>query len=120
MRKLMVFASFLLMAPLTVCGQSPGETIEIIAEASDPVVAGQETSGVRGVVFLIDGIAQGIEDTAEPYSYSWDTTGWSLGVHVLTATACDNAGNCATSAPVDVTLSLLPDTTPPAVILTVP
>jgi len=60
---------------------------------------------VAGVQFLVDGAALGAEDTAAPYSVSWNTTGASNGSHTLTATARDAAGNRTTSSPVTVSVS---------------
>jgi YD repeat-containing protein len=82
----------------TVSGSTP-----VSASASDNV-------GVAGVQFLVDGATLGAEDTAAPYSVSWNTTGVSNGSHTLTATARDAAGNRTTSAAVTVTVS---NTQPP-------
>src|SRR6266545_355167 len=79
-------------------------TIPVSANASDNV-------GVAGVQFKLDGANLGAEDTASPYSVSWDTTGASNGSHTLTAVARDAAGNTATSSAVTVTV----DNTPPTV-----
>src|ERR1043166_1015320 len=72
------------------------DTITVSASASDNV-------GVVGVRFLVDGAQIGTEDTAAPYSVSWNTAGVADGTHTLTAVARDAAGNSATSAAVTVT-----------------
>jgi hypothetical protein len=73
---------------------------------------------VAGVQFLLDGAPLGPEDTAPPYSISWNTTGATNGAHTLSARARDAAGNLTTSAAVTVTVSN--DTTPPTVSITAP
>jgi hypothetical protein len=74
------------------------ETVTVSATASD-------NAAVAGVQFLLDGNALGAEDTTEPYSISWATTGASNGTHQLSARARDTAGNVTTSAAVEVTVS---------------
>jgi hypothetical protein len=85
-------------------GATVSGTVNVSADASDNV-------GVVGVQFLLDGVSLGAEDTAAPYSVSWNSTGATNGAHTLTARARDAAGNQTTSAAVSVTVSN--DTTPP-------
>ena len=90
-------------------------TIAVSANAADAI-------GVTGVQFRLDGTALGAEDTASPYSVSWNTTTATPGPHTLTAVARDAAGNTRTSAPVNVTVvapagcpcSIWPSSTSPA------
>src|SRR5205823_4593292 len=102
-------------APLN--GVTLSDTTSVTANASDNV-------GVVGVQFYVDGAALGAEDTAAPYSVSWNTTLFANGGHALTARARDAAGNTNTSATVNVTESNVapptPDTTPPSVSITAP
>jgi len=79
-------------------GATVGGTTTVTASASDNV-------GVVGVQFLLDGANLGAEDTATPYSMSWNTTTASNGSHTLSAVARDAAGNRTTSAPVTVTVA---------------
>src|SRR5439155_1090397 len=90
-------------------------TIAVAATASDDV-------GVAGVQFKLDGASLGAEDTAAPYSLSWNTTTATNGSHTLAATARDAAGNATTSSSVTVTVSNAPppDTTPPTVGISAP
>src|SRR5205823_5843381 len=81
-------------------------TVTVSATASDNV-------GVAGVQFKLDGATLGAEDSASPYSVSWDTTTATNGSHTLTAVARDAAGNTATSPGVTVTVSN--DTTAPVI-----
>jgi len=82
-------------------------TVSVSASASDNV-------GVVGVQFLLDGLNLGAEDTAAPYTVSWNSVSATNGSHTLTALARDAAGNQTTSAAVGVTVSnTAPDTTPP-------
>ncbi|MBI4168787.1 MAG: Ig-like domain-containing protein [Acidobacteria bacterium] len=79
-------------------GATVSGTTAVTASASDNV-------GVAGVQFFVDGSALGSEDTAAPYSASWDTTTVANGSHSLTATARDAAGNSRTSTAVTVTVT---------------
>ena len=54
--------------------------------------------GVAGVQFKLDGANLGAEDTASPYSASWNTTTATNGSHTLTAVARDAAGNTTTAS----------------------
>jgi Concanavalin A-like lectin/glucanases superfamily/Domain of unknown function (DUF1929)/Bacterial Ig domain len=82
-------------APAT--GATVSGTVNVTAAASDNV-------GVAGVQFRLDGANLGSEDTALPYSTSWNTSGVANGSHDLTAVARDAAGNTTTSAKVTVTV----------------
>jgi chitodextrinase len=97
-------------------GTTVGGTTTVGADASDNV-------GVAGVQFELDGAPLGAEDTAAPYSISWDTTAAANGTHTLAAVARDAAGNRTTSPAVSVTVSNAPpppDASPPSVALTAP
>ncbi|MEN3356580.1 MAG: hypothetical protein V7637_562 [Mycobacteriales bacterium] len=78
-------------------GATVSGTLPVTATASDDV-------GVAAVQFLLDGANLGAEDTAAPYSVSWDTATAGPGSHTLTARARDTSGNLATSAPVALTV----------------
>lgn len=82
-------------------GATVSGTVTIAANATDNV-------GVVGVQFRLDGVALGGEDLTAPYSFAWNTTGASNGVHSLTAVARDAAGNQTTSAAVSVTVGNAP------------
>jgi hypothetical protein len=86
-------------------GSTVSGTVTISASASDNV-------GVTGVQFRLDGASLGAEDTAAPYSISWNTAAAS-GPHALTAVARDAAGNTTLSAAVGVTVN--GDTAPPVI-----
>src|SRR3989442_1281291 len=87
-------------------GSTVSGTTTVSATASDNV-------GVAGVQFLVDGANLGSEDTASPYSVSWNTTTVANGSHSLTAVARDAAGNRTTSSAVTVTVSNPPPPPPP-------
>lgn len=72
-------------------------TRSITASAFDDVA-------VSRVEFLVDGSVIN-NDTNSPYSYNWDTTTISDGVHSLVARAYDAAGNVRSSSAVNVTVS---------------
>ena len=95
-------------------GSTVSGTIPVSASASDNV-------GVAGVQFTLDSGPLGNEDTSSPYSVSWDTTKVSNGLHTLSATARDAAGNTSSASPVSVTVSnTSSDTIPPSVSITAP
>jgi hypothetical protein len=75
-----------------------GATVTIAASASDNI-------GVAGVLFQVDGVTIGTEDTSSPYSITWNTVGLADGSHALTAIARDAANNTGTSAAVTVTVA---------------
>jgi hypothetical protein len=79
-------------------GATVSGTVAVTASAAD-------SNGVVGVQFQLDGAALQAEDTASPYSISWDTTTAANGSHTLTAVGRDVAGNALTSAPVSVTVN---------------
>jgi hypothetical protein len=79
-------------------GATVSSTVTVSATASDNV-------GVTGVQFKLDGANLGAEDTASPYSVSWNTTTATNGSHTLTAVARDAAANQTTSSGVTVTVS---------------
>jgi uncharacterized repeat protein (TIGR01451 family) len=82
----------------TAGGTVSGPAVTIAATAFDNV-------GVVGVQFKLDGTNWGMEDTTSPYSLAWDSTKATNGVHTLTASARDAAGNIGVTAAVTVTVS---------------
>jgi hypothetical protein len=96
-------------------GATVSGTINVTASASDNVA-------VTGVQFKLDGQNLGAEDTAAPWSRSWDTKGVANGTHQLTAVARDAAGNTRTSTVVSVTVANAapPDGVAPTVSLPAP
>jgi glucose/arabinose dehydrogenase len=75
-------------------------TVDVSATATDDIA-------VTGVQFKLDGTPLGLEDTASPFSVSWDTATAVSGTHTLTAVARDASNNQTTSSPVTVTVSNL-------------
>lgn len=94
----------------------PGDTVKpsvaISAPSSGAVVSGVVTVsasatdnvGVTLVQFVLNGVTLLKEDTASPYTFSWDTSQVANGAHTLVAFARDAAGNLSSSSPVSVTL----------------
>jgi hypothetical protein len=82
-----------------------GKTVTVTAAATDNV-------GVAGVQFLLDGKNLGAEDTIAPYTYVWDSTTTTNGLHTLAAIARDAAGNTAKSLAGSVTVNNPVTTTP--------
>jgi Big-like domain-containing protein/exo-rhamnogalacturonan lyase-like protein/centrosomal CEP192-like protein len=105
---------FDLKAYISASGGSTGGpiTVGIVAPAQGatvsnniPVSANASSSaGVAGVQFKLDGANLGTESTMSPYSVKWDTTTSTNGLHTLTATVFDLAGNQAAANPVTVTV----------------
>lgn len=84
--------------------------VTILAPAEGSLLAGSvsfsasatDVVGVVGVTFFVDGVQVGTEDTSAPFTATWNTASVTDGVHVLTATARDAAGNVGTSADISV------------------
>ncbi|MEX2491089.1 MAG: Ig-like domain-containing protein [Nitrospirales bacterium] len=89
-------------------GSTLSGVVTLTATATDNV-------GVVGVRFQLNGVNFGAEDTTNPYSVSWDTTGIAAGQYSLSAIARDATGNSTTSTPVSVTVEAPRDSTPPSV-----
>ncbi|MES2214034.1 MAG: Ig-like domain-containing protein [Patescibacteria group bacterium] len=90
-----------------------GASVTVSATASDNVA-------VSGVQFKLDGALLGSEDTTSTYGVTWDSTSIANGSHTLLAVARDSSGNLATSTAITVTVSNVPDTTAPVVLMTTP
>ena len=88
-------------------GTVSGSSVTLSASASDNI-------SVTGVRFYVDGNPIGNEDTASPFSITWDSTSVADGTHSVTALARDGAGNTALSAAQSfiVSQSSTPDPTP--------
>ena len=67
-----------------------GTAVTVAATATDNI-------GVASVNFTLDGRDLGPAITAAPYTYTWNSTTVSNGVHVLGAYAIDRAGNKTTA-----------------------
>src|SRR5947208_1214943 len=89
-------------------GSTVANTVPVSASAS-----AVDTVRVAGVQFKLDGINLGAEDTAAPYSVSWNTTSASDGSHTLSAVARDAAGNVSPVSAVTVTVNNAPPPPPP-------
>ncbi len=88
---------------VSITAPAPGATV---SGTSVPVSASASSSiGVAGVQFLLDGTNLSAEVTTAPYSLLWNTTTSANGIHSLTATVYDTAGNHTTSNHVSVTVS---------------
>jgi len=89
-----------------------GATVSGVVTVSASV---SSTYATKGVQFYLDGNPLGPEDTAAPYSVSWDTTSVANGAHSLTATAKDTKGSQATSKEIKVMVNNISITlTPPS------
>ena len=99
-------------ASATATADTTPPTVSITSPTGGATVSGSVTvnanasdnGSVAGVQFKVDGANLGAEDTAAPYSISWDTFAAGNGAHSLTAVARDGAGNTTTSSGVSVTV----------------
>lgn len=100
-------------ASATVAGDTTPPTVSITAPSGGTTVSGSvsltaaagDNVGVVGVQFYLNGVPLGAEDTAAPYSITWNTGGTPNGTYTLTAVARDAAGNTTTSDAVSVTVN---------------
>jgi hypothetical protein len=123
--------------PVLVSNAPPADTtapsVSITSPSSGATIAGQvsvavsasDNVGVTRVDFRVNGITQATSN-APPYQFPWSSTSLPNGAATLSAVAFDAAGNYATSAAVNVTISnaLSPpasgDTSAPVVTITNP
>jgi subtilisin family serine protease len=103
--------------PPTVGFSSPINGSNVSGTVSLEVTA-NDNQGVSSVSVSVDGTLLGA-DNVSPYAFSWNTSLVNNGLHMLTATASDAAGNRA-SASITVTVSNVGDTTSPTVTITSP
>ena len=101
----------------TVSMTAPADTATVSGSVAVSATA-TDNVGVVGVQFLLDGVNLGAEDTASPFSTTWNTAATANGAHTVSAVARDAAGNRTTSAAVLVTVNNV-DTTAPTVSVTV-
>jgi hypothetical protein len=104
-------------------GQTPPDTVDPVVWFSSPYddetvsgtvtvdVEAYDASGIGGVILEVDGTAVGAEDTAAPFSFSWNADASGPGAHILTVIVRDNAGNATRSDVVPVVVGS--DVTPP-------
>jgi hypothetical protein len=124
--RLFALASVLLFASQTPAGQAPvADTIDpqvgIVSPATDATISGtvavqvqaSDASGVGGVWLEVDGLVVGLEDTAAPWEFSWDSSTHSSGAHILTVIARDTVGNAVRSAVVPVFVDGVTEPPPP-------
>src|SRR5207248_2484958 len=110
---------------VTVNNDTTAPTVSITAPAAGSTVSGSvpvsanasDNVAVVGVQFKVDGANLGAEDTASPFSITWNTTAVANGPHTLSAIARDGAGNTAASA---VSVMVNNDLTAPTVSMTAP
>ncbi len=100
-------------SPATGASYTVGKSVAVSVTASDNV-------GVVKTALYVDGVLNAT-DTASPWSFAWNTAGYTIATHTLVAKAYDAARMVGTSAPVSVKLTALSvDTTPPLVAISAP
>ena len=90
-------------APPPAAPGAPAAGATAAAAGTGPAGAADNVA-VAGVQFLLDGAVLGAEDTAAPYTTSWNTAGAADGPHLLAAVARDASGNKTASAALTVTV----------------
>jgi Bacterial Ig domain/Galactose oxidase, central domain len=73
-------------------------SVTLSAQVSSP-------TPIRNIQFKLDGVNLGPKIKSAPYTLTWDTTNVSNGIHVITATVHDVAGNTGTSSGTTVQLN---------------
>lgn len=76
---------------VTITAPPTGQTSPVTATVN--VTATDVPSGVQRVELWVDGVYTGLTDTSPAYSFSYNTSALSVGVHFFVAKAWDNAGN---------------------------
>jgi hypothetical protein len=99
------------ISPPVVAITSPAPDVTVSGTVSVAASAGDDVA-VAGVQFLVDDVNLGVEDTAAPFSVSWNSVGSTNGLHALSASARDSGGNRTRSESVTVLVS---NTAPPPV-----
>ena len=104
MRRMLILFLIIILFSLLISGCAPKDTVppqvSITSPQNGQTVSGIVTIqtlaidnvGVLKVEFYIDENKIG-EDIESPYSYDWDTTQYTNGIHKITAKAYDKAGN---------------------------
>ncbi len=100
----------------TVSISSPSDGATVSGVVTVNVTAGDDT-GVTSVTLSVDSAVIG-SDTTAPYTFNWDSTTSSNGLHTVSATASDSAGNSSTSS-ITITVNNVADA-PPSVSITSP
>jgi len=86
-------------------GMTVSHSIAIQAEAADPTVLGQTTSGVDYVQFFVDGTPYQAKDSQSPYETILNTELFADGSHSVGAQAVDKAGNVSSLSQISVNFS---------------
>lgn len=84
-----------------------GSVIDLNSTVTVNVTATDTDGTISNVKFYIDDVLQNT-DTASPWTWNWNTTGYAGGSHTIKAVATDNASLSATST-VTITLLAPPD-----------
>src|SRR3989339_552443 len=101
-------------------------TVSITAPANNATISGTITitatasddNGVSSVRFYVDNIMKST-DTASPYTYNLDTTGYANGTHIIKAVATDTANQTA-NLQISVTVNNIVIDNPPTINITAP
>lgn len=101
---------------VSVSNPASGATLSAGGNVTISTTATDSGSGVTSVEVYIDG-AKVSTLAAPPYTYTWNTSTFALGVHTVLSKATDAVGNTATSSTNTVTLA---DQTAPTVSITAP
>jgi len=90
------------MPSCTITAPTAGSAFNLNSTITVTATATDSDGTISNVKFYIDDVLQNT-DSASPYTWNWNTTGFSAGYHTIKAVATDNSSNTATST-VSVTL----------------
>ncbi|HYF34224.1 MAG TPA: Ig-like domain-containing protein, partial [Prosthecobacter sp.] len=90
--------------PPAVAITAPAPDSTLVASSLNITATADDTDGTIAKVEFLNGSTLIGEDTAAPFAFNW--TGITPGVYALTARATDNDGGIATSAAVNVTITV--------------
>ncbi|MGA7795772.1 MAG: galactose oxidase-like domain-containing protein [Candidatus Acidiferrales bacterium] len=90
--------------PPTVSITSPAVGATVWGNTTVTAGVSSQGSSITGVQFLLDQSNLGTMVGSAPFSFTWDTTTATSGMHTLSAIAYNSAGLSATSTPITVTV----------------
>jgi hypothetical protein len=103
--------------PPAVSVQTPSDE-DLLSGFVTVILSAGDNVGVTGVQLHVDGGDEGFEDTEAPYEIEWNTSAYTDGVHFISATARDAAGNSTTSTEILVRVDNDMDPNHPRLLLT--
>ncbi len=84
------------MPTCQISSPASGSVVDLNSTVTINVTATDSDGTISNVKFYVDNVLQNT-DTTSPYSWNWNTVGYSGGSHVIKAVATDNSANTAQS-----------------------